>query len=30
LLEGRYDAVPEEAFDCVGTIDQALARAERA
>ena len=27
LLEGRYDAVPDEAFYFVGTIDQALAKA---
>jgi F-type H+-transporting ATPase subunit beta len=30
LLEGQYDALPEEAFYLVGTIEQAVAQAKRA
>ncbi|MCL5257148.1 MAG: F0F1 ATP synthase subunit beta [Chloroflexi bacterium] len=29
ILEGKYDALPEQAFYMVGTIDQAVAQAER-
>jgi F-type H+-transporting ATPase subunit beta len=29
IVEGKYDDVPEQAFYMVGTIDEALAKAEK-
>ena len=29
LVEGKHDAVPEQAFYMVGTIEEALAKAEK-
>jgi len=29
IVEGKYDDIPEQAFYMVGTIDEALAKAEK-